>query len=74
MGYCGKMTEKNIRVQLLLPADTVVGINDLVSDGHFISRQDAIRFLLKSGLENHENIAKSSVLKNTPNQSSEVSE
>ena len=69
------MTEVKVRIQVMLPMDTVDSINDLVSDGHFINRQDAIRFLLKSGIENHENIAKSSVLKNTPNQSrSEVSE
>ena len=59
------MTESKTRIQLLLPADTVAGIDELVERGRFINRQDAVRFLLKNGIENYEDIEKlPPVLKN----------
>ncbi len=58
------MTEtKYKKIQFALPDRTVEGLNDLVEDGHFINQQDAVRFLLKNGIETYDKNAKS-VLKN----------
>lgn len=60
-----KLTEsQTLRLQLLLPAQTIAGLNELVEEGHFINQQDAVRFLLKNGIENYDKNAKTTVLKN----------
>lgn len=60
------MTEsQTIRIQLLLPVQTVAGLNALVEKGHFINQQDAVRFLLKNSIESYEEINQNSVLDNT---------
>lgn len=61
-----KMTKPQMtRMQLLLPENTIEGLNTLVENGHFINIQDAARFLLKNGIENYEDNTKPPVLKNT---------
>ena len=63
------MTEKTQRIQLLLTGTIVDGLDGLVEKGHFINRQDAIRNLLKNGIEKYEDIEKLPVLKNETNHS-----
>lgn len=70
-----KMTESQTkRIQLLLPAQTIAGLDELVEKGHFANRQDAARFLLKNGIDVYEkNVTNPTVLKNEQTQE-EVSE
>jgi Predicted transcriptional regulators containing the CopG/Arc/MetJ DNA-binding domain and a metal-binding domain len=67
--------QKAQRIQILLTDTVVSDLDGLVEKGHFINRQDAIRSLLKNGIESYEDIENPSVLKNETNHyEGEVSE
>ncbi len=70
------MTESQTkRIQLLLPAQTIAGLDELVEKGHFSNRQDAARFLLKNGIEVYEkSITNTPVLNNDNHETEEGSE